>query len=181
MAGKTVQLKTLAEIELRQASDKLELTNKALQDEIEEHKHTEEALTESQRKYQDLIETTGEFIWEMDNRGRYTYCSPQLEVLWGIKPETMIGKTPFDVMPLESRDSAREQITEIQKFSQPFKDMQSMAINAQGQLSYIETSGVPFFDQHGSCLVTAGSAEMSPNASRLRSTCVRHMTSSSYT
>ncbi len=119
--ARLVQLKTLAEIELRQASDKLELTNKALQDEIEEHKHTEEALTESQRKYQDLIETTGEFIWEMDNRGRYTYCSPQLEVLWGIKPETMIGKTPFDVMPLESRDSAREQITEIQKFSQPFK------------------------------------------------------------
>lgn len=69
-------------------------------------KKIERSLEESQKRYQDLIETTGEFIWEMDPQGRYTYCSPQMEQLWGIKPESMIGKTPFDVMPPEYREMA---------------------------------------------------------------------------
>jgi PAS domain S-box-containing protein len=147
-----IEQKDLAEKKLQQAHVKLERSNESLRAEIAEHKLTEAALIESRKKYQDLIETTSEFIWEMDNQGRYTYCSPQLEVLWGIKPETLIGKTPFDVMPPENRDSALEQFSEILKFPQSFKDMQSMAINAQGQLSYIETSGLPFFDPHGKLL-----------------------------
>ncbi len=73
---------------------------------ITNRKNIEKSLKESQRRYQDIIENTGEFIWEMDSQGRYTYCSPQMEELWGIKPELMIGKTPFDVMPPEYREMA---------------------------------------------------------------------------
>jgi PAS domain S-box-containing protein len=150
--AKLVELKTITELELRQARDDLQITNQALQAEVIEHKLTEMALTESQKKYQDLIETTGEFIWEIDNQGRYTYCSPQMETLWGLKPESMLGKTPFDVMPPEGRDIALEGFRETAKAAKPFKDVQSIALNAQGLPSYIETSGVPFFGPDGSVL-----------------------------
>ena len=42
---------------------------------ITERKRAEEALQESQRKYQALTETTSDFIWETDAQGRYTYCT----------------------------------------------------------------------------------------------------------
>jgi PAS domain S-box-containing protein len=65
---------------------------------ITEHKQQEEALQESQKRYQALTETTSDFVWEMDSNGVYTYCSPQIHDLWGYKPEDMIGRTPFDLM-----------------------------------------------------------------------------------
>ncbi len=109
-----ITARKLAEEKLKQAHDELERrilertlelqhSNETLKTEIEERKRTEQALRESREKYQALIETTGEFIWETDVQGRYTYCSPQMEKLWGIKPEEMLGKTPFDVMPSEEK------------------------------------------------------------------------------
>ncbi len=119
---------------------------------ITERKKIETSLRESQRRYQDLIETTGEFIWEMDSRGRYTYCSPQMEQLWGIKPEKMIGKTPFDVMPAEYRDRALEAFLSFGQSPVPFKNLESIAFDGQGRLITIEINGRPFFDDQGKLL-----------------------------
>ena len=73
---------------------------------ITERKQAELKLQESQKKFQALVETTNDFIWEMNLNGVYTYCSPQMERLWGLKPEEMLGKTPFDLLPPEDREQA---------------------------------------------------------------------------
>ena len=51
---------------------------------ITERKRAEHMLRESSKKYQDLVETANDFVWEMDIQGKYTYCSPQMERLWGL-------------------------------------------------------------------------------------------------
>ena len=73
---------------------------------ITERKHAEEALQESQKRFQALIETTSDFIWEIDADGVYTYCSPHTMELWGYKPEDMIGRSSFDVMLPEDKEHA---------------------------------------------------------------------------
>jgi PAS domain-containing protein len=78
--------------------------------EVEEHKRTEAALQISRNRYQDLVETTGDFVWEMDARGCYTYCSPQMKTLWGFNPQEMLGKTPFDQLPPEDRAQAMKEL-----------------------------------------------------------------------
>jgi PAS domain S-box-containing protein len=115
-------------------------------------KKIERSLEESQKRFQDLIETTGEFIWEMDPQGRYTYCSPQMHELWGIKPESMIGKTPFDVMPPQSRELARQAFLSLGLSPMPFKNLESTAYDGQGRPIKIEINGRPFFDEQGKLL-----------------------------
>ncbi len=116
---------------------------------ITEQKRAEMELRESRMKYQALIETTGDFIWEMDSQARYTYCSPQMERLWGLKPEEMIGKTPFDLMPAELRDRARETFLGYLTSPQAFSGLETAAYDGRGRLIHIETGGVPFFDKDG--------------------------------
>ncbi len=113
---------------------------------------SEAELKESRNKYRALIESTSDFIWEMDASGRYTYCSPQMEKLWGIKPEAMIGKTPFDMMPEERRDSASASFGDLAKSPQPFSGLELPSCDGQGRLITIEASGVPFFDSAGRLL-----------------------------
>ena len=115
-------------------------------------KKIERSLEESQKRYQDLIETTGEFIWEMDPQGRYTYCSPQMQELWGIKPESMIGKTPFDVMPPQYRELALQAFLSFGLSPMPFRNLESTAFDGQGRPIVIEINGMPFFDENKNLL-----------------------------
>ena len=58
----------------------------------------EEKLRVSEEKFRTLVETTSDFIWEVDESGTYSYVSPQVRELLGYEPEELIGKTPFDFM-----------------------------------------------------------------------------------
>ena len=115
-------------------------------------KRAEEALRESQKKYQALIETTSDFVWETDSHGRYTYCSPQMERLWGLKPLEMIGKTLFDIMPAEDKESCKEYFLNYATSPGLFTGLEASAYDGQGRLIFLETSGVPFFDDNGRLL-----------------------------
>jgi PAS domain S-box-containing protein len=112
---------------------------------ITELKKTEATLRESKKKYQDLTETINDFIWELDTLGRYTYCSPQSEKLWGLKPTEMIGKTPFDVMPPGEKEKALQYLEEIRNSPKPFR-MVSTFCDSHRRLFFLETNGIPIFD-----------------------------------
>jgi PAS domain S-box-containing protein len=119
---------------------------------ITERKRSEAALRESQQRYQALIESTSDFIWETDAQGRFTYCSPQSVTLWGLEPEEIIGTTPFDMMPAAHRDSAAASFFDYVSEPRPFNGTESVARLSGGRLAYIETSGVPFFGADGRLL-----------------------------
>ena len=121
-------------------------------EDITKSKKAEEALRESQTKYQALIETTSDFIWEIDSTGKYSYCSSQIEKLFGIKASEMIGKTPFDMIPESEKKEGAEIFGKIVASAQPFFGLQTTACDAKGRLIFLETNGVPFFDRNGKLL-----------------------------
>ena len=71
---------------------------------ITERMKTEEALRHSRERFRALVESTSDWIWEIDKKGTYTYSSPKVTELLGYKAEEIIGKTPFDLMPPEESD-----------------------------------------------------------------------------
>ncbi len=119
---------------------------------ITNRRRREKQLKEDQQKYKDLIETTSDFVWEVDPQGRYTYCSPQMEKLWGIKPSEMIGKTPFYKMPPEAKEETTRFFESVVVSQKPFSGVQLPSFDGHGNLIYIEVSGVPFFDDKGRLL-----------------------------
>ncbi len=124
----------------------------AITRDITEREQAEQELRESRNRYQALIETTADFIWEMDTSGKYTYCSPQMKGLWGYEPQDMIGKTPFDVMPPQDREQAIESFMSLAKSPRPFTGLEASSYDSQGRLITVEISGVPFFDADGQLL-----------------------------
>jgi|GEM_PF-3986099 len=87
----------------------------------------------------------------MDSRGRYTYCSPQMKTLWEIEPESMIGRTPFELTPEKDREQVKQIFFLMAESQQPFSGLVTSAIVPRGTI-WIETSGVPFFDGTGRLL-----------------------------
>ena len=118
-------------------------------EDITESRKAMEALEKSRQQFQALVENTSDFIWEVDANGTYTYCSPQIKELWGYTAEETIGKTPFERMPPEDRERALMAFREIAGSQSAYKRMETCSFDSAGQMVVVETSAVPFFDDHG--------------------------------
>ncbi|MHA1675170.1 MAG: PAS domain S-box protein [Promethearchaeota archaeon] len=57
-------------------------------------------LRKSEQNFQALVESSNDLIWELDNKGLFTYLSPKCEDLHGYPPEYFLGKD-FSVLELE--------------------------------------------------------------------------------
>jgi PAS domain S-box-containing protein len=77
---------------VRERTDELILANKKMQDEITEHRRTEEALRLSEEKYRSIFENAIEGIYQSTTKGRYLSVNPAFAEMFGYaNPEEMIS------------------------------------------------------------------------------------------
>ena len=119
---------------------------------ISERKHIEEILRESKERFRALVETSSDWIWEVDLKGIYTYISPKIKDLLGYEPEEVIGKTPFDLMPPEEAERLRVIFKNIVSSKKPFERLENINKHKDNRLVILETSGVPIIDLNGNLL-----------------------------
>jgi PAS domain S-box-containing protein len=119
---------------------------------VTERKHAEAALRESEAKIRALVETTSDWIWEVDRNGRYTYASPKVRDLLGYEPEEVVGKTPFELMPAEVAEDVRALFAKIAASREAFAGLENVNLHKDGHRVVLETSGVPILDAEGSFL-----------------------------
>ncbi|HEY49167.1 MAG TPA: PAS domain S-box protein [Dehalococcoidia bacterium] len=116
---------------------------------ITERKREEQALRESEEKFRSLVETTSDWVWEVDAHGVYTYASPKIKDLLGYNPRDVIGKTPFDFMTPDEAKRVRADFEDIMKSRRPFERLENTNIHKNGRLVVLETSATPVFDRDG--------------------------------
>jgi PAS domain S-box-containing protein len=108
-----------------------------------------EALRASEERFRSLVETTSDWIWEVDNNGVYTYVSPKIRDILGYEPEEILGKTPFDLMPSDEAKRISDIFSSIVASKEPFKELENINLHKDGHMVTLETSGNPFFDKSG--------------------------------
>ncbi len=118
-------------------------------EDITERKKMEDASRESEERFRSLVETTSDWIWEVDQNGVYTYSSPKVKDLLGYEPEEVIGKTPFDFMPLDEAEHNARLFRDIIESKKPFKRLENKNLHKNGYYVTLETNGVPIFDSNG--------------------------------
>ncbi len=116
---------------------------------ITERKRAEEALRESEEKFRSLVETTSDWVWEVDLNGIYTYVSPKIKDLLGYEPEEVVGKTPFDLMPTDEADRVAGLFRNIVESRKAFMGLENTNLHKNGRKVVLETSGVPIFNADG--------------------------------
>ena len=78
----------------------------AMQQDITEQKRDKEALFESEQRFRQIADMAGDWLWEQDQDGRYTYSSSAVEDVLGMTPEEVLGKTYVDLFAKESAEDA---------------------------------------------------------------------------
>jgi len=116
---------------------------------ITERRRAEETLRRSEERFRSLVETSSDWIWEVDVRGVYTYSSPNVADILGYDPQEVMGKTPFDLMSPEEAERMRMRFVGIVASGTSFHGLENVNLHRNGHEVIIETNGVPIFGVDG--------------------------------
>lgn len=116
---------------------------------ITEQVLAERALRESEARFRELIETVGDWVWEVDEHNVFTYASPRAFDLLGYRPEEVRGRTPFEFMPPQEAERVAAEFSAIAARRAPFSRLENTNRRKDGTLVVLETSGAPYFDAQG--------------------------------
>ncbi|MGE4519644.1 MAG: HD domain-containing phosphohydrolase [Desulfobacteraceae bacterium] len=117
-----------------------------------ERKKLMESLKKSRERFKSLIETTSDWIWESDGKGRFTYSSPRVEELIGFSIEDIMNKTIIDFLPVHLRGLYRESYENMLVQGKPFKGFEVTGLAKNGKNVVLEINAVPVFSETGELL-----------------------------
>jgi phosphoserine phosphatase RsbU/P len=112
----------------------------------------ESALKESEERFRQMAEMTGEWLWEQDQRGYYIFSSTAVNQILGFSQDEVIGKhyTEF----LTPQDQADQQFYSASH--QPFYALTNHYRHKDGHPVLTESTGLPIFNAEGKLAVWRG-------------------------
>ncbi len=116
---------------------------------ITERKQAEKKQFENEERLRDIIFSIGDWVWEVDENGIFTYSSQKGSDLFGTSTEKIIGKTPFGFMHADEAKRVGEIFSELTAKKEPIRDLENWCKGKNGERICLMTNGVPFFDSHG--------------------------------
>ena len=138
---------------LRNQNEELERMVKrrteALVKEIEERKRVQETLRKSEERFRDISYSMADWIWEIDDRPKYTFTSETVTRILGYSPEEMIGKKPLDFVDESDRVRVRDMFERIRSERRPIVDMEQWKVAKDGRRVCLLTNGFPIFGENG--------------------------------
>jgi diguanylate cyclase (GGDEF)-like protein/PAS domain S-box-containing protein len=108
-----------------------------------------QALHESEARFRTLVETSSDWIWEIDQQGRYLYCSPSISEILGYSPEQVIGRKVHELMSADEWLRFHPIVDSFFSGCKSFHSLEWACIHQDGSEVFLESSGTPLLDPMG--------------------------------
>jgi len=109
----------------------------------------EAALRESETRFRDFADAAGEYVWEADTHGRFTYVSSRVQSVWGYSDQELIGHGSSDFMPRGEADRVREWLQQHMQSDGSYRDLEHRILTKQGEMRWLLVNCVAIHDEHG--------------------------------
>ena len=113
---------------------------------------TLKSLQYKESLHRNLIESSHDWIWEVDANCNYTYASPHIKDLLGYTPEEILGKTLYDFKPETEVVRIKNIFEKLSSQKLPIRQLENINHHKNGSIVILESNGVPFFDTKGNYL-----------------------------
>ncbi len=123
-----------------------------LKEELRLRKKIEHSLRESRERFKDIALSTGDWVWETDARGRYTFIPDNIKSLTGYTASEFENINIFDLVTDESRKKIYKRIFNIMQSGEIFTNIEIIIRKKDGTRAYFLTSGKPVKDHTGKIL-----------------------------
>lgn len=140
------------DIRLRREEDTVASYLTDLNDAREGLERTVEARTRelagSKQRFQDVADAAGEYIWEVDEKGRFTFATQRVSSVLGYSVDELLGRTPLEFALPEDVEPVQRYLRE-HVGEGAFRDLEHRSITRSGEVIWQTISAVPMFDDEG--------------------------------
>ncbi len=119
---------------------------------MRERKQVERRLRESEEKYRSIVETTTEWIWEIDPKGTLTFSNAAISDMLGYSPGELIGKNRLELIHPDDRGQAREELAWGVEQKQGWRKSLVRWIPRDGGIRYSLSDSLPIMDDAGALI-----------------------------
>jgi two-component system, sensor histidine kinase and response regulator len=119
---------------------------------VTEEKKAEIALKKSEKRFQDIVMSSVDWIWEVDKNGKYVFVAGDVEKILGYSSKEIIGKTPFDFMVPSEAKRVSVIFKEIVKNKKSIVDLENWNLTKDGKKILLLTNGIAILDKEGNLL-----------------------------
>ena len=139
----------ILEEKIKERTGELEQRVKQLNQLVQTLNQAEKELQESEEKFRSLVDLIGDWVWETDEHGLFTYADPKIKDFLGYEQEDLIGKHFRRFMPEDEGKRISSFFMHTTGKPKPFSRFENIQIHKDGHPVVIETSGTPAFDAEG--------------------------------
>lgn len=108
------------------------------------------ARRESEQRFRDIVEVSGDWVWETDAEHRFTFFSNRFEEAEWADPGTSLGKTPWELVDADlEKDEHWQAHFSDREAHLAFRNFLFSFASDSGSRYHISMSGVPVFDRTG--------------------------------
>ncbi len=125
---------------------------------VTEQRFAEAALKQSEQRFRDVSEAVGEYIWETNKEGEYTFITEDVTLVLGYTPKELLGRTPLHLLPKEDVERFDAWSAEFFEERKPFSNFEIRNITKDGRLIWLQINGVPYSDEQGNFMGYRGAA-----------------------
>ena len=126
---------------------------------ITKEKLLEDEIAEKERRFRDVTETSGEYIWELNSNGEYTFLSKPFEDMLGYSIEESLGRSPFSFMPKDEEIQVGEYFAnKVALKGIAFRGLVHRSLSKDGRTVWQKVNGLPMFDKDGVIIGYRGAA-----------------------
>ncbi|MEM7812461.1 MAG: PAS domain S-box protein [Planctomycetota bacterium] len=118
----------------------------------------ESDLAASEQRFRDIAEAAGEYLWETDADCRFRFVTSPVERSLGLPAEEVIGRTPFDFVPVEDLDRLRSKVANAFASGASIKGLEHRVVADDGSTRWQRINGMPLFDDAGEVVGYRGAA-----------------------
>ncbi len=150
--GKTIGVLSFNSREIREPNEHLLQAIRTIGAQIGQfvqRKQAEEVLRESEERFRSLTELSSDWYWEQDENLRFTMVSGNLVQQVGRSPDSIIGKTRWELPTLNMTEADWAAHRATLAAHRPFRDLEWHRLDAEGNLHIAHISGKPVFDATG--------------------------------
>lgn len=114
-----------------------------------ERRTTLEGLARSEGRFRGIVESTNEWLWEVDSEMRFVYSSPQCFPLLGYTQEELVGTDSMTMIVPEDRELARQAFESTVGRNLPVQTFLHRDRRKDGSIIHLESNVVPVLDEQG--------------------------------
>ncbi|MCA1772489.1 MAG: PAS domain S-box protein, partial [Halomonas sp.] len=116
---------------------------------VTDQKEAQRALEYGEKRFRDVAEASGEYIWEISSEGVYSFVTPAVEPLLGRPVKEILGHSPSEFMPPEEAERVKALLAQWAANAEPWRGLEHTSFKPDGTLVTQRVSGLPILDDEG--------------------------------